>query len=52
MKLIVQLLVFLRIISNDGFFLEQRRFPPKPQPPEIRKVHRRKGKKHHRTMEG
>jgi hypothetical protein len=46
MKLLVQILVLARIITNDGLFTEQRRFPIKKQPPEIRRVERRKGKKH------
>jgi len=45
MKYLIPILVLLRIISNDGVFSEQRRFPIKKEPPEIRKVQRRKGKK-------
>ena len=50
MKLLVQLLVLARIITNDGLFTEQRRFPVKKEPPEIRKVSRKKGKKHFRYL--
>jgi hypothetical protein len=50
MKLLVQLLVLARIITNDGLFTEQRRFPPRKEPPEIRKVNRKKGKKHFRYL--
>ena len=46
MKLWIQLLVIFRMVTNDGLFTEQRRFPPKKQPPEMRRVERRKGKKH------
>jgi hypothetical protein len=46
MKLLVQLLVLARILSNDGLFTEQRKFPIKKEPPEIRRVMRRKGKTH------
>lgn len=52
MKYLIPLLVLFRIITNDGVFSEQRRFPVKKQPPEIRKVERRKGKKHYRSKEG
>jgi len=46
MKYLIPILVLFRIISNDGLFTEQRRFTPKKQPPEVRRVERRKGKKH------
>ena len=39
-----------RIITNDGVFSEQRKFPVKKEPPEIRRVLRKKGKKHFRKF--
>jgi hypothetical protein len=42
----IPLLMLFRILTNDGLFTEQRKFPAKKQPPEIRKVERRKGKKY------
>ena len=44
-KLIVELLIFLRLVTNDGIMLENRRPQPKRQPPEIIKFIRRPAKK-------
>jgi hypothetical protein len=48
MKLLLPVLIFLRMSSHDGIFTDQRRFPTKKQPPEIRRVERRQGKQHFR----
>jgi hypothetical protein len=46
MKYLIPLLVLFRIITNDGLFSQQRKFPIKRQPPEIIRVVRKQGKKH------
>ena len=45
MKLfILDILIVLRLLTNDGIMLENRRPIPKKQPPEIQRCTRRKGK--------
>jgi hypothetical protein len=34
-KILLELLIFLRLVTNDGIMLENRRPIPKRQPPEI-----------------
>jgi len=38
-------IILIRVLTHDGFFLSQRRFPPKPQPAEIRIAIRRPWRK-------
>jgi hypothetical protein len=40
-KKILPILILLRILMNDGLFMENRRTQPKPQPPEVRAAIRR-----------
>ena len=47
-KKLVPILILLRLLINDGLFMENRRIQPKPQPPEVRAAIRRtwrRGKK-------
>ncbi len=44
-KKILPILILLRIMMNDGFFMENRRNQPKPQPPEVRAAIRRTWKR-------
>ena len=40
-KKLLPILILLRILMNDGLFMENRRAQPKPQPPEVRAAIRR-----------
>ena len=42
--LILDILIVLRLLTNDGIMLENRRPIPKKQPPEIHRCTRKKGK--------
>ncbi len=40
-KKLLPILILIRILMNDGLFMENRRAQPKPQPPEVRAAIRR-----------
>jgi hypothetical protein len=44
-KKILLLLIFLRLMTNDGMMLQNRSPKPKPQPPEVLRFIRRPAKK-------
>ena len=44
-KILLELLIFLRLVTNDGIMLENRRPIPKRQPPEIIRFIRRPAKR-------
>jgi hypothetical protein len=44
-KILLELLIFLRLATNDGIMLENRRPIPKRQPPEIIRFIRRPAKR-------
>jgi hypothetical protein len=44
-KIFLELLIFLRLVTNDGIMLENRRPIPKRQPPEIIRFIRRPAKR-------